>query len=354
MTETWSDLVATPARRGAPLRPGRVPIASPGRRPAARRHRPSPAATQAWIVAGEPTPTNELLADAFAHRGLACSIALPARVEVRPGDVVLARLDVSPSLDGIEPGLWLLPRLDRRGATVLNPAHALLAAHDKLSTALRLARAGIPHPRTAHAWEVRVPARLRPPFVVKPRFGSWGRDIFRCDSPEALLACLETVRRRSWFRRHGAVVQELVRSHGRDLRIVVAAGRVVGAIERVARPGEWRTNVALGAVRRQVVPPLEARHAALRAAAAIGIDLAGIDLVLDGSGRYVVLELNGAVDFTPDYAYDGGDVFGSGVDALLAAARIGTPRVLESRSTVALGRRVDRALEPVQEAQRGA
>jgi glutathione synthase/RimK-type ligase-like ATP-grasp enzyme len=94
----------------------------------------------------------------------------------------------------------------------------------------------------------------------------------------------------------------------------VAAGRVVGAIERRARPGEWRTNVSLGGERRPVSPPLAARALALRAVAALGIDLAGVDIAGSEGGRMRVLEVNGAVDFTPEY---GADVFTSTASALL-------------------------------------
>jgi glutathione synthase/RimK-type ligase-like ATP-grasp enzyme len=89
-----------------------------------------------------------------------------------------------------------------------------------------------------------------------------------------------------------------------DLRIVVAGGSIVGAIERVAAAGEWRTNIALGGRRRPVDPPPFACMLALEAAAAAGADLVGVDLLPDGEGGWVVLELNGAVEFTHEYALD--------------------------------------------------
>jgi [lysine-biosynthesis-protein LysW]--L-2-aminoadipate ligase len=157
---------------------------------------------------------------------------------------------------------------------------------------------------------------LPPPVVVKPRFGSWGRDVFRCDDRDALERCIAVIRGRRWFRRHGAVVQALVPPRGCDLRLVVAGGRVVGAAERIAAAGEWRTNVSLGGSLRPVEPSWEARSLACAAAAAIGADLVGVDLLLGDDGRLVVLELNGAVDFDERYSLDGGDVYADVAESL--------------------------------------
>jgi RimK family alpha-L-glutamate ligase len=272
---------------------------------------------QAFVV-GRETATNIALAEAFASHGCDSAIttargALSATV----GDVILNRLDVLPSLDGVEQGFWSMARTERTGALLLNRPGSLLNAHDKLATALLLARAGIPQPRTAHVREAEVPETLRPPFVVKPRFGSWGQDVFRCETPDDLCVQLERLAHRHWFRRQGALVQELIPPNGCDLRLLVAAGRVLGAIERVALPGEWRTNVALGACRRPIEPSLNARLLALRAVGMLGLDLAGVDLLLDGDGRYVVLEINGAVDFTADYGPEASPFLAT-AEALLA------------------------------------
>lgn len=95
---------------------------------------------------------------------------------------------------------------------------------------------------------------------------------------------------------------------------------MVGAIERRALPGEWRTNVALGGSRHSLTPPAAARVLALRAAAAVCGDLVGVDLLRCVDGRYIVLEVNGAVDFTSAYRMDSRDPFEAAVDALLEAA----------------------------------
>jgi RimK family alpha-L-glutamate ligase len=288
---------------------GRESVAARSPRPADRY--------RSVVILGEPTETNCALAAAFAEQGQRAGLAQAATSpRLGQGDLALARLDVLPTLDGIDPGLWRLPRLERQGVQLLNSPLALFAAHDKLTTALLLGRAGVAQPRTAHLREAAVPA-FPPPYVVKPRFGSWGRDVYRCRDELGLRARLERLGRRRWFRRQGALVQSLIEPTGRDLRVVVAGGRVVGAVERRALPGEWRTNVALGALRARVTAPPAARALALRAVAALGLDLAGVDIASDESGRSYVFEVNGAVDFNATYA---DDVFAAAAAALLERA----------------------------------
>jgi len=288
-------------------RPGQVKTESP---------RP-PVRYGSVVILGKPTETNSALAEAFVEHGWRTLVARPTSPPLLArGDVAIARLDVLPTLDGIERGLWQLPRLERRGVRILNRAVALIAAHDKLATAQLLGGAAVDQPRTAHVRGA-TPLDFPPPYVVKPRFGSWGRDVYLCRDEDELRARLQCLRERRWFCRHGALVQSLVQPTGRDLRIVVAAGQVVGSVERWARPGEWRTNVALGAIRKRVDPPLAARELALRAVGALGLDLAGVDIATDESGRPHVLEVNGAVDFNVTYA---DDIFANTAAALLARA----------------------------------
>jgi RimK family alpha-L-glutamate ligase len=271
------------------------------------------------VIAQRQTPTNVGLATC-ALPGIESMLLSPAQAVVRlePGDVALGRLDVLHSLDGVEPGAWTLDQVERRGVRLLNPPRAVVEAHDKLRTAEALAAAGLPHPRTQAVSLGDLQVELEPPVVVKPPFGSWGSDVVLCANRTELDLKLDELTERHWFRATGAVVQELVPPLGHDLRVVVAGGRTVGAIERVAAPGEWRTNVALGGSRRPVVPPPRACDLALAAAAAVGIDLVGVDLLPTSAGEFTVIELNGAVEFTSEYDLDE-DVFAAAVAALLGS-----------------------------------
>jgi len=238
-----------------------------------------------------------------------------AEQTLQAGDTAIGRLDVLPTLDGIEPGLLSLLRLERR-CRVLNTATALVAFHDKLRTARCLRAAGLPHPRTATVRAGRCRPQLETPLVLKPRFGSWGRDVLLCRNEAELDRCLDAVRGRSWFRRHGALLQELVPPRGYDLRLIVAGGEVVGGSERVAAAGNWRTNISLGGTLRPADVPPAAQSLASAAAAAVGADLVGVDLLPVDGGGYVVLELNGAVDFDQRYALGGRDVYAEVARAL--------------------------------------
>ena len=91
--------------------------------------------------------------------------------------------------------------------------------------------------------------------------------------------------------------------------MVVAGEEVVAAGERVARPGEWRTNLSLGGSLRSADPPPEAHSPAIAAAKAVGADLVGVDLMPLDRGGHVILELNGAVDYDARYAIGGRNVY---------------------------------------------
>jgi [lysine-biosynthesis-protein LysW]---L-2-aminoadipate ligase len=269
------------------------------------------------VVAHRRSATNDALVAAAQAWGLDAELIDPKRALalLEPGDIALARLDVREQLDGIERGTGELERLVAGGVDVRNPPAALVVAHDKLLTARTLRLAGLPHPHTT-LLSASVPTPFPDlPVVLKPRFGSWGREVERCSTVEELEPAFVRLQAKPWFREHGALAQELVEPRGWDLRIVVAGGQVVGAACRIARSGEWRTNAALGAQVVPVDPPPIAQALALSAARAARADLVGVDLLPTRNG-FVILELNGAVDFRPVYAPQR-DVFFEAVGALL-------------------------------------
>jgi RimK family alpha-L-glutamate ligase len=262
---------------------------------------------QALVVGSTANATNVALESAFADAGFDARVVDPEQPagEVEAGDLVLSRVDVRPTLDGPCAGLWETAVAERAGAILLNRPRSLYLAHDKLATATVLAQAGVPHPLTVHVAGADVPRGFASPCVLKPRFGSWGRDVFLCRDRQGLQRALAEVADRGWFLEGGALVQERVGTGRDDLRVLVAAGAAVGAVRRIAGPGEWRTNVAAGGRRAPASLDPGVFRLAVRAVAALGLDFAGVDLIRDAAGGWVVLEVNGAVDFTEEYSLNG-------------------------------------------------
>ena len=167
------------------------------------------------FVAGRRTPTNVALAAAAPGWVDACVLTPEqAAAVLGPCDAAVGRLDVAAELDGVEDGLWALGTLAARGVRVLNRAGALLGVHDKLLTARFLERDGLPHPRTRLLHPDGPPLPWSGPVVVKPRFGSWGRDVTLCENEVAFRRHLHELERKPWFRQQGVLVQELVEPAG--------------------------------------------------------------------------------------------------------------------------------------------
>src|SRR5919204_4205818 len=148
------------------------------------------------IVGGRANATNRALRAAFRSAGIT-ALALTGRqlqaahLLGRLDDaVLLGRTDVSRRLDGVAEAFWELRRLEREGLPLLNGSRALLHCHDKLLTTRQLRRAGLPHPQAVLVRGADAVPPFAGPYVVKPRFGSWGRDVERCEDSPELVRCL--------------------------------------------------------------------------------------------------------------------------------------------------------------------
>ena len=286
-------------------------------------------------VIGNPSAGNLELVAGLCGAGVGAELVRPAAAgeALRAGDVGLVRLDVLHTLDGVESGLDLIPDLCRRGIRILNRPSSLRTTHDKLQTAACLTAVGVPHPCTRHLVLVEQVLELHPPVVLKPRFGSWGSDVWRCRDLDELRYRASDLVERPWFRKHGVLAQELLPSPGYDLRLLVAGGMLAGAARRISAVGEWRTNVSLGGHVEALDPPEAAIALALRSARATGVDLAGVDLLPLGDG-FVVLELNGAADFHRTYSLSGRDVYADVAAALSLGGSKPQPRAGPDGSSV--------------------
>ena len=219
-------------------------------------------------------------------------------------------------------GCAVVAQLEAMGLPVLNRSDAILRARDKLRSLQILAERRIPMPRTA---VVRSLADLDDaldqvggiPCVLKLLKGTQGIGVMLAESREALESTLQAF----WSLGHAVLLQEFIEeSRGKDVRAFVVGGRVVAAMRREARVGEFRSNIHRGGrgVPLGLEPDDEA--AVLSAAAAIGLEVAGVDFLESDEGPRVI-EVNASPGFEGLEAATGVDVAGAVVRraAVLAA-----------------------------------
>ena len=244
----------------------------------------------------------KLLLAAFEQRGvvperlldrsLAIELTAPERSPYRALDVVLDRCMAHGR------AAVALRALNAMHVTTINDSAAALVADDKVATSLALAAAGVPTLRTFVAFDVHsalaVLDEIGYPAVIKPVTGSWGRLLAKVNTPETARSLLEHKRALGSYHHAVFYIQEYVEKPGRDLRIFIVGDRVIAASYRAAE--HWVTNVARGAVsyRCPITPDISALS--LRAAAAIGVEIAGVDLVETPDGLKVI-EVNTGAEF---------------------------------------------------------
>jgi len=207
-------------------------------------------------------------------------------------DAVVVRTMPPGSLEQVVFRMNLLGQLEARGVQVLNSPRALECAVDKYLTTARLAAAGLPVPRTfvceGADEALDAFARLGEDVVVKPLFGGEGRGIVRVSDPDLALRVFRALERTSAV----LYLQEFVPHAGFDLRVMVLDGQVLAAMRRVSGQ-DFRTNVSRSARPEAASPTPREQEWALRAAAAVGARLAGVDILYSRDGAGYVIEVNG-------------------------------------------------------------
>lgn len=182
--------------------------------------------------------------------------------------------------------------LAQHGVRCVNTPRAIERTVDKSWASAALAGAGVPTPPTIvcerYEGAMRAFERLGGDIVVKPLFGAMGSGIVRIEDRDVA----HRVFRALELERTVYYVQRTIAAAGRrDLRVLVVGDEVAGAMERVT--DSWRANIARGARPHAVTLSEVERGLALAAAAAVGADIAGVDLLVTPDGQTVVLEVNG-------------------------------------------------------------
>lgn len=204
-------------------------------------------------------------------------------------DVVIPRIGTGNTAYGTA----VVRQFELMGTWASNSAESILNARDKLRSLQILSSAGVGMPTTGYAHSTQDHAALishvgGAPLVIKLVEGTQGIGVVLADTASAAKSVIEA------FRSLDAdiLVQEFIKeSAGQDLRCFVVGGKVVAAMLRKASGGEFRANIHRGATAEAAQLSDAETETALRAANALGLDIAGVDMLRSSRGP-LVIEVN--------------------------------------------------------------
>jgi ribosomal protein S6--L-glutamate ligase len=206
-------------------------------------------------------------------------------------DAVVVRTMPPGSLEQVVFRMDALARLEAAGVAVLNSPKAIECAVDKYLTTARLAAAGLTVPATIVCENAQAAQeafeRLGGDVVVKPVFGSEGRGILRVSDPDLALRTFRTLERIDAV----LYLQRFVEHDGTDIRVLILDGHILGAVRRRSED-DFRTNVSRNGRAEPYSPNEEEQQSALKSAAIVGAQFAGVDLLYDRAGTCYVIEVN--------------------------------------------------------------
>lgn len=204
-------------------------------------------------------------------------------------DAVIPRIGVSNTFYGTA----VLRHLEAMGIYTINESIAISRSRDKFRSLQLLSRKGIPIPLTGFAQSpdntedlIRMVGGA--PLVIKLLEGTQGKGVILAESHKSAINIINAFKEM----RANILVQEFIEeSFGMDIRCFVIGDKVVAAIQRIAKEGEFRANVHQGGKAVKVKLTSQERNIAIAAAKTMGLKVAGVDLVRSNNGP-LVLEIN--------------------------------------------------------------
>ncbi len=238
--------------------------------------------------------------------------------EVTGIDAVIPRIEPSIMFFGTA----ILRQFEMSGVYPLNNSLSVARARDKLRSLQILAKHGIPMPSTGFAHspldsEAVIESVGGAPLIIKLVEGTEGVGVVLAETHSAASSVMGAFKQMN----ANIMTQEYIKeSAGRDIRCFVVGDKVVASMERVAKEGEFRANYHLGAEVNQVKITPEERSMSVRAAKALSLDVAGVDLLRSKHGS-LVLEVNSSPGLEGIEKATGKDVAGMMIDHLAKHAK---------------------------------
>jgi len=204
-------------------------------------------------------------------------------------DAVIPRIGASITFYGTA----VLRQFEMMGVFPLNESVAISRSRDKLRSLQLLSRRGIGLPVTGFAHSPDDVADLihmvgGPPLVIKLLEGTQGIGVVLAENRQAAESVIEAF---MGLKANIMVQEYIAEAKGADIRCFVIGDKVVAAIKRQAKPGEFRSNLHRGGEAHLVKITPEERTVATRAAKILGLNVAGVDLLRSNHGP-LVMEVN--------------------------------------------------------------
>ena len=193
----------------------------------------------------------------------------------------------------------IIRHMERLGVTMINGSESIDAVKDKLYSQQILGQSNLPVPKTMlvkHPIDLElVEKNLSYPMVVKTLSGSYGAGVFLVEDRKQFrqLMKMAEITKPSY----NIILQEFIQdSYGKDLRVLVVNGKVVGCMMRQSVDGDFRANITRGgeAIPYQIDENIEWLGG--ECARLLHLDIAGVDLLFN-DGNYVICEVNSAPGF---------------------------------------------------------
>ena len=193
----------------------------------------------------------------------------------------------------------IIRHLERLGVILINGSDAIDNVKDKLYTQQVLGQSSLPVPKTLlvkHPIDIDfVERNIGYPAIIKTLSGSFGAGVFLCENRKQLQQLLKMaeITKPSY----NIIIQEFIKdSHGKDLRVLVVNGKVVGCMMRQSVDDDFRANITRGGegIPYQIDDDIEWLGG--ESARLLNLDIAGVDLLFDGEG-YSICEVNSSPGF---------------------------------------------------------
>lgn len=228
-------------------------------------------------------------------------------------DAVIPRIGASITFYGCA----VIRQFEMMGVFSLNESVAITRSRDKLRSLQLLSRKGLGLPVTGFAHSTKMTQELiklvgGAPLVVKLLEGTQGKGVVLAETESAAESVIDAFREMD----ANILVQEFIKeARGSDIRCFVVGDQVVASMMRTAKAGEFRSNLHRGGTAKIIEITEEEKKAALDATKALGLNLAGVDMLRSSRGP-LIMEVNSSPGLNGIETATGKDVAGMIIEYL--------------------------------------